>query len=90
MKVAPPSVTQLVNKLETDGLVERLMDKEDRRAVRIKLTAQGEAITEKALDSIFESFNGLVVYLGEDKSNELADLLVKAFAYFNESKNKQS
>lgn len=89
LRVAAPTITQLINSLETKSFVERTMDTEDRRAVRVKLTDKGECTIEKISDAFFESFNGLVEYLGEDKSNELAVLLSKAFIYFNERRKEK-
>jgi len=88
LKVAPPTVTQLINRLEQDGFVERNMDKDDRRAVRVKLTEKGLGSINKARDVLFSSFNGLVEYLGEEESNELSELLTKVFTYFLEKKNE--
>jgi DNA-binding MarR family transcriptional regulator len=49
MRVTPRNVTGLVDNLEKDGLVERLPDPEDRRAVRARLTTAGT----KRIDSIW-------------------------------------
>lgn len=87
MLVATPTITQLINSLEVHGFVERTMDKEDRRAVRVNLTAKGKDVIEKATVDFYSYFNGLVAYLGEAKSNELAELLSQVFVYFNQLKN---
>lgn len=84
LQVAPPSITPLINGLESNGYIERTMDKADRRAVRVKLTEKGEGAIEKASKVIFDAYNGLVEYLGEEKSNELAELLTQTFRYFSE------
>lgn len=89
LQVAAPTITQLINSLEADGFVERSMDKEDRRAVRVNLTAKGEDVIGKATEAFYTSFNGLVEYLGEAKSAELAELLSQVFVYFNEIKKDQ-
>jgi DNA-binding MarR family transcriptional regulator len=88
LRVAPPTITQLINSLEANGYVERTMDKADRRAVRVKITERGEGTIAQAADAFFESFNGLVEYLGENKSKELAELLSKAFGYFEERRRE--
>ncbi|MDO7786653.1 MarR family transcriptional regulator [Desulforamulus aquiferis] len=88
LKVTAPTITQLIKSLEAKGLVERNIDQTDRRAVRIKLTSQGEKITERAENAFYTSFNGLVEYLGEEQSNQLADLLSKVFTYFKEQDNR--
>ena len=40
-QVRPPSMTRLVDALESDGLVERRVDAVDRRCQRISLTSAG-------------------------------------------------
>jgi DNA-binding MarR family transcriptional regulator len=40
-QVRPPSMTRIVDALESDGLVERRVDEADRRSSRVTLTAAG-------------------------------------------------
>jgi DNA-binding MarR family transcriptional regulator len=40
-QVQPPTITRLVASLERDGLVQRRVDGEDRRCLRVTLTASG-------------------------------------------------
>src|SRR5207248_779776 len=84
LHVASPTITQHINSLETQGLVERTMDKEDRRVVRVRLTDKGESVVKKASEAFLARFSGLVEYLGEEQSNQLVDLLSKVFAYFDQ------
>jgi DNA-binding MarR family transcriptional regulator len=84
MHVTSPSVTQLIKGLEANGLVERHIDPIDRRAVRVQLTQRGEVVSQKAGDALLTSFSGLIEYLGEERSNQLAELLAEAFVYFAE------
>ena len=44
------TLTPLLKKMETQGLVTRTRSKEDERTVFIKLTEQGKALREKCLD----------------------------------------
>ncbi len=84
LHVTPPTVTQLIKGLEANGLVERNLDQVDRRAVGIKLTEKGEKITRQAGDDFLASISGLIEYLGEGQSEQLAELLVKVSRYYNE------
>src|SRR5437588_4266527 len=84
LHVTSPTVTQLIKGLEASGLIERNIDPEDRRSVGIKLTEKGEMITQQAAAAFEESVNGLIEYLGEEQSNQLAELLLKAFRYYDE------
>ena len=82
--VTSPTITQLLKSLEAHGLVERNIDSIDRRAVGIKLTVKGRMVAQQARDAFLASIKGLVEYLGEEESNQLAELLFKAFRYFSE------
>jgi DNA-binding MarR family transcriptional regulator len=82
LHVTAPTVTQIINKLEKDGLVIRNIDPADRRAVNIRLTEKGLEITNQARKIFLESFTGLVEFLGEEDSEKLAELLTKVFHYF--------
>ena len=46
-RVAPPSVTKVVAKLEAAGLVQRQLDATDRRVARVSTTAAGNALLAK-------------------------------------------
>jgi DNA-binding MarR family transcriptional regulator len=84
LQVTSPTITQLLKGLEANGLIERHIDSIDRRSVGIKLTQKGEAVAQQAMDTFSASMNGLIEYLGEEQSNELAELLSKVFLYFSE------
>jgi DNA-binding MarR family transcriptional regulator len=84
LHVTSPTVTQLIKGLEANGLIERNIDPEDRRSAGIKLTEKGEMITQQAAAAFEDSVNGLIEYLGEEQSNQLAELLLKAFRYYDE------
>lgn len=84
LQVTPPTVTQIINTLEKDGLVERTVDPDDRRAVKIKLTSAGIEATDHARRAFAETFTGLIDFLGEEESEHLAELLQKVHQYFNE------
>lgn len=88
LRIAPPSVTQVINGLEASGYVERTMDKDDRRAVRVKLSEKGETVINKASDHFTASFIGLADYLGDEKSQELTELLSLVFTYFKDKKDE--
>nr|WP_237703295.1 winged helix DNA-binding protein [Paenibacillus larvae] len=90
LRVTSPTVTQLIKGLENKGLVERNMDKTDRRAVRVKLTEQGMEVTRKAREKFANNFKELVDYLGEEDSEQLAVLLNKVFNFFDEKNARRN
>lgn len=84
LKVTPPTVTQLIKGLEERGFVTRTMDPNDRRAVRIKLTTEGEGQIAKSNEEIERSFEGLIEHLGIEQSHQLAELMTKAYQYYEQ------
>jgi DNA-binding MarR family transcriptional regulator len=89
LNVASPTITQQINNLETHGYVERSIDKDDRRVVRIRLTEKGLQAQQKASAAFLATVNGLVEYLGEEDSERLAELMTKVFQYFTEVRNEK-
>jgi DNA-binding MarR family transcriptional regulator len=87
LKVTPPTITQIINILDKEGLIDRSVDPEDRRAVKIKLSPTGLEAAVQARRAFTETFLGLIDYLGEKESNQLADLLSKVHDYFNQLSN---
>ena len=83
--LTPPTVTQLINSLEAKQMVERQADPSDRRVVRIKLTEQGKIITRRARDYMDATLNRMVEYLGEEESDQLAELLLKVHAFMEDN-----
>lgn len=88
LHVTSPTVTQIINSLEENGLVDRQINKEDRRSINVTLTEEGEKVTEQAADKFFSSINGLIDHLGEEESEQLAHLLNKVFHYYKDVHNR--
>jgi DNA-binding MarR family transcriptional regulator len=84
MRVTSPSITQMVNVLEGDGLVVRAADPADRRAIRLSLTPSGLVVARQAEEEYHEMYRGLAEYLGEEQSDQLATLLARVRQYFTE------
>jgi len=76
--VRPPTVSQLVDALASRGLVERYADEADRRAIRVRLSAEGKAMAESFHEKAIGEVEAIVDHLGEEDSARLAELLLKA------------
>jgi len=59
------SMTVLVDKLENEGLLERRLDAQDRRAIRVFLTPKGKELAERVLDLAIDFNRYLQESLGE-------------------------
>ena len=81
LRLKSPTVTPAVYRLEKEGLIERRTDPDDRRIVRIRLTGEGSRFVQAHAQHFAAHIQGLVEYLGEEKSNTLADLLNEVYQY---------
>ena len=81
--IAPSTVTQMINSLEDQGLVERRYDSSDRRAVYIKCTEEGERIEELSRIHKEKYLGELIDYLGTEESKEFMRLLLKVKTFLN-------
>jgi DNA-binding MarR family transcriptional regulator len=74
-RVAPPSITKVVAKLETDGLVERTPDPTDGRVWRVTTTAAGSALVKESRRRKTTWLTGRLHDLGPDAQARLAAAL---------------
>ncbi|MCK4177654.1 MarR family winged helix-turn-helix transcriptional regulator [Aciditerrimonas ferrireducens] len=74
LMVHPTSVTNVVDRLEADGLVERVPHPTDRRTTLARITPAGRALVEEATEAVNASGFGLDA-LGEDQARALVALL---------------
>lgn len=81
MGVSKPFVTNALNGLMKEGLVERETDQTDRRMVMITVTQKGKEQMEKAKQHFMSGIRGLAEQLGEERSLLLAELLGEAYVY---------
>ncbi len=62
-KVKMPSMTEVADKLEAEGMLKRERDKKDRRVVKVRLTEQGKTMHDRILstreDNLLSAFGGL-------------------------------
>jgi DNA-binding MarR family transcriptional regulator len=83
LQVTMPTVTQMVNVLEARGLLKRHRDPADRRAVRIRLTEEGEAVTSRNHTIMLNTIGNVVEHLGTARSRELVETLQEIFRFYS-------
>jgi DNA-binding MarR family transcriptional regulator len=69
------NITQLVDRLEADGLVSRVDDPRDRRSVRAEITPEGRRRQEAGRRAVDEAERLLYERFGERDRESLSDLL---------------
>ena len=70
-------MTVVVNNLEKDGIVRRSVDKKDKRAFYVQLTAKGKRLFQTTLITQANFISELVSVLTETEQIELGNLLKK-------------
>ena len=74
LQLHPTSVTNIVDRLQADGLVRRVPHPTDRRATLVEITEPGAALREKATASVTAIDFGLVG-LAPEQESQLTELL---------------
>ncbi|SMG33694.1 MarR family transcriptional regulator [Paenibacillus aquistagni] len=69
--VSLPAITNLTNKLETKGYVERQVMHEDRRNIRVMITAQGKAIVERMQEKHCKLSESLLTTFSQEEKERL-------------------
>jgi len=75
--VTARTITTMVDALERDGLVERLPDPLDRRAISLRLTDAGEALAPRVQVALDEICRAVVSPLSDADQATLHDLLTR-------------
>ena len=82
--VTSGTMTNRVDRLVSRGLVRRDTDPDDRRSVRVELTATGRATVDGALVDLLEAEHELLAGLDEPSRSSLADGLRRLLASYAE------
>ena len=75
LRIEGPTMTRMLDTLESDGLVERLADPSDRRTKQLRLTAEGERVLQEIFAIADEMRERLLDSLPADKLDELNGFL---------------
>ena len=84
LELSRPSITRILNNLESRGFITRNIDKRDRRSINIELTEAGIEAIEKANRRILNIAERLVVSLGDSDTDKLIELIDKLTEIYKE------
>ncbi len=74
------SMTRMIDRLVRKGLLRRVRDADDRRAIRLELTAKGRSLTERLPAVAARSLNALLRGFSRAELNQLKGLLGRMLA----------
>lgn len=75
--VTMPSMTEMIDGLERDGIVERWRDSEDRRVVKVRLTEKGKEMRKKFMMKRRNEFKNIFGKLSKEDRDDLVNALEK-------------
>jgi DNA-binding MarR family transcriptional regulator len=76
----PGAMTRLLDRLEKKGVLRRVRAKDDRRTVRLELTADGSKLYPRILDALVQVFNRLLHGFSKNEVQQLEQLLQRMVA----------
>lgn len=71
LNISKTQITPRIDELVNEGLLERVPDENDRRVLRIMLTAEGEDLIQNSNKTVKEALNQLLNPLSPDELEEL-------------------
>lgn len=77
LDIRPASLTELIDKLEAAGFVERRQSEEDKRVFHIHLTEKGKQSAEAASKTRSDALGGMFAFLNAEECARLSALLGK-------------
>lgn len=84
MRMTKPAVSKALNSLEEKGMVERIIDPDDRRGVRIRITEAGKSEHRKSLCAFEDMTCRILERMGEKDSEDIIRLIEKFYAILSE------
>ena len=78
-QVKSSTITDIMDRLEQDGIAERVRDSQDRRIVRVRLTEKGKKIKKDFSQKRRAEFQAILTKLGENETRQLIYHLDEAF-----------
>ncbi len=82
--LASSTVTDLVDRMEENGLVRRERDPDDRRVIRLKVEDKGHALIDEVMKARIGYLSCILGKIGEEKREHLRDSLQSLFTLMTE------
>ncbi len=76
----PGAMTRLLDRLEKKGVLRRVRTRDDRRTVRLELTAGGDKLYPRILEALVQVFNRLLHGFNKGEVQQLEQLLKRMVA----------
>ena len=87
--IRPQSLTIALEKLETEGLIERKQDEDDKRTRRVFITEAGKAKANEAAEERAARADEVFAVLSDEEKDQLGAILSKLAASMEESQRAE-
>lgn len=84
IQLAPSTITPIITSLEEKGLIERNIDKEDRRNIYLSVTPKGRKSMGTAHKNMKKGIQDYIQYIGKEDTIRLIELMSKTVDFFKE------
>ena len=78
--VTMPTMTEMIDNFERAGVAERIRDSQDRRVVKVRLTAKGKKLRNKFMGKRRNELKNILSNLSKEDRGELMNALAKAYS----------
>jgi DNA-binding MarR family transcriptional regulator len=75
--ITPPAATLLIDGLASAGLLRRIVDPDDRRAIRVALTPKARQLIRRSMDQRMKTIRKLFSILDKEEYGEFVKILEK-------------
>ena len=82
--ILSPSLSRILSRLDSDGIIIRKADKSDQRSQSIRLSAKGKKLHQKISPAVEKEYQALTKSVGKDTVAKLMPLLTAYSAYGEE------
>lgn len=86
--LACSTATDLIDRMERNGLIERQRDQNDRRVIRLKITERGHEIIEKVIEARYEYLSGVLREVSAEERERIVCSLSQVYSLMTQDPAK--
>ncbi|MGE5560735.1 MAG: MarR family winged helix-turn-helix transcriptional regulator [Chloroflexota bacterium] len=87
--LACSTATDLIDRMERNGLIERQRDQNDRRVIRLRITERGQEIISKVIEARHQYLNGILEPVSPQEKEHIVCSLNQLYSLMTQDPAKQ-
>ena len=89
IRLAPSTITPIITMLEEKGLIERNIDKSDRRNIFLKISPKGVEKIDQVHKDVKDVMSKYITYMGQDDTKQVIRLISKTKEFFTRKEDNK-